>query len=126
MENFSVRYIYFFLGILPFRINATKFRRTAATVVREKRSGLASDVADLMCHSKNTADNVYYVKKREKNAIKGAKGLSEIMRAPSSPKKILKNKTNQESLEKMQKSSPSRKQWTQREIDAVTDVFAGD
>ena len=59
MENFLSPMYLLFLGILPFHINATKFRRTVATVVREKRSGLASDVADLMCHSKNTADVMF-------------------------------------------------------------------
>lgn len=53
------------------------------------------------------------------------------MRTAASPRKspqIKKNQRKERShndLERMQESSPSRKQWTQREIDAVTDVFAG-
>ena len=58
---------------------------------------LLGDVAELMCHRKSTADNIYVVRKREQSVISAAKGLSELMRTQlETPEKIAKSECCEE------------------------------
>ena len=115
-------------GLVDHRVNATKFRRTAVTAVRENGEGLEQETADLMGHLKSTADNVYHIKRKEKSAIAAATGLESILVKATSPVKKPASKESFLVASAMFRpciESPSRKKWTRDETLAIEEVFAG-
>ena len=75
-------------GLVNHIVNATKFRRTAVTAVRDSGEGIENETADLMGHLKSTADKVYHINRKETSAIVAATGLESILRQASSPVKM--------------------------------------
>ena len=115
-------------GLVDHGVNATKFRRTAVTAVRENGEGLEQETADLMGHLKSTADNVYHIKRKEKSAIAAATGLESILVKATSPVKKPASKESFLVASSMCRpciESPSRKKWTRDETLAIEEVFAG-
>ena len=113
------------------RVHATKFRRTAATAVRERTVGLNEPVADLMAHHSGTADKYYNMRRREKTSIEAANYLPQLMRGEQKLDKISQQPTKETKAEierlplQEAASSPKRKKWSEKETEAILEIFEG-
>lgn len=119
------------------RVHATKFRRTAATAVRERTVGLNEPVADLMGHHCGTADKYYKMRRREQTTLEAANYLPQLMRGDQKPGTIEQPILKDEQMKDKKKapaerlaqqeaaSSPQRKKWSKEETDAILEIFAG-
>lgn len=69
-------------------ISATKFRKAVTTHVRDKRPEMREDMAQLCCHSSETADRHYRLYNHQQKAISTAKVIKEVMESPKLDDKV--------------------------------------
>ena len=69
-----------------------------------------------MGHHKTTADKVYHIRKKERNALLATKELNDIM----TNKFVHNNEKDQ-----LQISESSRKKWNEKETAQMVELFAG-
>ena len=107
-------------GAVSHCVNATMIRRSAVTASRENGEEISQEAADLMGHMKSTADKVYHVREREKNALYAAARMGTLMRQTETKEQKIVSDV-QDSCDAVAK----RKRWSKKENEAVQKVFAG-
>ena len=61
------------------QINATLVRKLAVSKVHSQKSQLKGDLANLMCHSEDTAHRSYFLQEKSKNASSKSAALRTIL-----------------------------------------------
>ena len=64
------------------RINGALVRKSAVSKVHSGHEGLKTDLANLMCHSEETAKRIYYLQEKTKKAGETSSSLRSILRKP--------------------------------------------
>ena len=64
------------------RVNATLIRKSCVTKTHNLNPDMEKDLANLMCHSTNTAKKSYFLEEKSKNAAKTSLRLQSILRQP--------------------------------------------
>ena len=78
------------------RMNATMVRKSCVTKANEAKPNMAQDLANLMCHSKETAKRSYYLQEKSKNTARTSRQLHQLLRKNNT-------QTKEKILEEIQK-----------------------
>lgn len=77
--NYSINKIWKRGRVTEKKVSATIFRKAATTHVRDQRPDLKDDMAQLCCHSTETADRFYRLYDHQQKATETAKVVEEVM-----------------------------------------------
>ncbi|XP_057311987.1 uncharacterized protein LOC130649709 isoform X2 [Hydractinia symbiolongicarpus] len=96
-------------GNVPIKnLSCNIIRKSTTTGIRGKGMGMNQEVADLMCHSLDTANKHYFVRKKQEAAAKGGKVIRSYFREneniSSSPPASPRHKWKIEDINKLQEA----------------------
>lgn len=70
------------------RVSAALVRKSAVSKVHEHHKDKCKDLANLMCHSEETAKRVYYLQEKSKRAVETSSTLRSVLREPDSSENL--------------------------------------
>ena len=111
------------------KLTCNHIRKSASTGIREKKIGGEQEAADLMAHSKKTADIIYDIRDKQKSAIEGSKMIRSVFGTENFTYKSPSRTPMRPTVEKTppRLGSPNQKRiWTSNETEIIRKAYKSD